>query len=327
VPDAAVLDPPPTAAAATGPLADLILCRLLVAPKGAGVAVLAKAVGEAYPQPPSREQVVETVAGLKAAGLLEPGRGNRLSAAGRDQAHAYLDVAELPDRTNWAAVKARHLLPKALGVPAADVATAGKLASVLLRRRFELPAGAGDTPTGVLEALACKLLGFPSLLTLKAVAAAVISRECDVDPPLAAENLTTAGPAVLLGARRKGLDGLRSVALAGLTTAVSPPAEPEPFDLPTFAETVTAVARHCPTGRFGGDKVFIGHVWRQAQAEPQFPRLTLPEFKGRLVEANRERLLTLSRADLVQYMDPADVRESETEYLGATFHFVLTERE
>ena len=56
------------------------------------------------------------------------------------------------------------------------------------------------------------------------------------------------------------------------------------------------------------------------------PPLDLPAFKQRLVEANQAGLLTLSRADLVQVMDPADVRDSEIQYLNATFHFLLVER-
>ncbi len=55
--------------------------------------------------------------------------------------------------------------------------------------------------------------------------------------------------------------------------------------------------------------------------------MDLPAFKRRLTEANNARLLTLSRADLVQLMDPADVRESETRYLNAEFHFVLVDKE
>ena len=62
-----------------------------------------------------------------------------------------------------------------------------------------------------------------------------------------------------------------------------------------------------------------------SQREPNFPRLTLGEFKHRLVEANSQHLLHLSRADLVQAMDPQLVAESETTLLNATFHFVLLE--
>ena len=330
MPDAALLDPPAITAppaAPTGPLADLILARLLPAKSSVGLGVLAKAVGEAYQRPPTGPHVADAVAGLKAAGLVGPGRGNRLTPAGRERALAYLGVADLPPAATWAAVKANFLLPKALGLPAAAVGTAGKLTAALLRQRFDLPAGTGDTPAAAMEALACKLLGFPDHVTLKAVAAAVVSRG-RLDPPLSAETFATAGPGVLLRVRKAGVEGLRAVALAGLTDAAAePPAAPEPFDLSAFAATVRAVARHCPTGRFGDTKVFIGHVWRRTQDEPQFPRLDLPGFKARLVEANRARLLTLSRADLVQFMDPADVRESATAYLGSEFHFVLTDRE
>ncbi len=88
-----------------------------------------------------------------------------------------------------------------------------------------------------------------------------------------------------------------------------------------------AAARDCPTGRFGDNKVFISHVWRRLRDEPGVPAMDLPAFKGRLTEANNARLLTLSRADLPQLLDSADVQESETRYLNAEFHFVLVEKE
>jgi hypothetical protein len=53
----------------------------------------------------------------------------------------------------------------------------------------------------------------------------------------------------------------------------------------------------------------------------------LADFKNRLVEANQQGLLHLSKADLPEAMDPNDVRESETPYLNAVFHFVLIDRE
>jgi hypothetical protein len=45
-------------------------------------------------------------------------------------------------------------------------------------------------------------------------------------------------------------------------------------------------------------------------------------FKKQLVEANRIGLLNLSRADLIQAMNPDDVAKSATRYLNAVFHFV-----
>jgi hypothetical protein len=50
--------------------------------------------------------------------------------------------------------------------------------------------------------------------------------------------------------------------------------------------------------------------------------MTEAGFKDRLIEANRQGLIRLSRADLVEAMDPADVRASETTWLNAVFHFV-----
>jgi hypothetical protein len=134
------------------------------------------------------------------------------------------------------------------------------------------------------------------------------------------------------------VDALRDAVLKGWLDGEEPVAPREPveeaparaeavaepaFDLPAFAATVRAAARDCPTGRFGPNKVFINHVWRHLGQEPSVPRLDLDAFKARLVEANRAGLLHLSRADLVEVMDPADVQDSETPYLNAVFHFVL----
>jgi hypothetical protein len=101
--------------------------------------------------------------------------------------------------------------------------------------------------------------------------------------------------------------------------AVEGPAE---LDLASFAACVLAAARACGSGRFGDNKVFIAHVWRALQNDPDFPAIDLASFKSRLAEANHSRFLDLSRADLVQAMNPADVEQSELHYLNATFHFV-----
>ena len=74
--------------------------------------------------------------------------------------------------------------------------------------------------------------------------------------------------------------------------------------------------------RFGDNKVFISHVWNSLQNDTDFYIMDLAAFKQRLAESNNARLLDLSRADLVQAMDPDDVRLSEVTYLNATFHFI-----
>ncbi|WP_201963026.1 hypothetical protein [Comamonas sp. JC664] len=87
----------------------------------------------------------------------------------------------------------------------------------------------------------------------------------------------------------------------------------------SFAEQVLTVARALPTGRFGMNKVFISHVWKALQPEWS----DREAFDAALLEANRSRRLSLSRADLVSAMDPKDVAESEVRSFGARFHFVV----
>jgi hypothetical protein len=89
-----------------------------------------------------------------------------------------------------------------------------------------------------------------------------------------------------------------------------------------LADRIKAAARACPTGRYGDNKVFIAHVWRMLRSDPDFAAMGFERFKDFLAAANNARLLDLSRADLVQAMDPDDVRESEVRYLNATFHFI-----
>ena len=94
-----------------------------------------------------------------------------------------------------------------------------------------------------------------------------------------------------------------------------------PQDDAAFAARVRAAARASKTGRFGDDKVFISHVLRQLTDEGASVN-DAEKFKDRLVSVHRRELLSLSRADLVEAMDPKDVAASETRYLNATFHFV-----
>jgi hypothetical protein len=131
-----------------------------------------------------------------------------------------------------------------------------------------------------------------------------------------------------IGARRADPEELRLavvrswLAPAAETAPREGPASPTPRSfggLEDFAARVLEAARASPTGRFGAHKVFISHVYRALRAPLGLDEST---FKQRLLEANRARLLSLSRADLVEAMEPTDVAASETRYLGATFHFI-----
>lgn len=96
----------------------------------------------------------------------------------------------------------------------------------------------------------------------------------------------------------------------------------QPMELAEFAQRVMEAARTSPTGRFGENKVFLSHVWNRFGDNG----LTRPDFDRLLVEANRENLLTLSRADLVSAMDPVDVSTSEIQLSDSSFHFVRIDR-
>ena len=80
-------------------------------------------------------------------------------------------------------------------------------------------------------------------------------------------------------------------------------------------------------GRYGKENVFVSALWRQLDRDRRLPDLSLDHFKRWLVAANREQLLALARADLVDDMDAGLVEDSEIEDLGATFHFVIDRQE
>jgi hypothetical protein len=330
---------------------DLLLVRLLPPTRRAPAPARVRAdVARFFGNAPSDECWQETVDGLVHAGLLAT-KPWRLTEAGRRRALDFLGTRELPPRCNWGTIQAKFLVPKALGLaPTAPetvkrIANEEGLAAVLLKRRFELGLGPSPSLGAVLEALACRELGFPEASSLVEVKRRVLARLIGSDEGLSDDALKKTLPRVLLGARSGGIRGLRGALLQAWADATAPRQAPAPptakrasdvvvqepssadFDLPAFARTVKAAARHCPTGRFGDNKVFISHVWRHLREEPGFPAMDLPTFKERLTEANNARLLTLSRADLVQVMNPADVQESQTRYLTGEFHFVLVEKE
>jgi len=298
------------------PLADLLLARLLIpGKKPPALGVIHKDLAPLFHGGLTKDRVAAVLAELRSSGFL-PAKGQLLTDAGRARGLAYLGIAQLPPKCNWAMIRAKFLIPKTLGLTpwseaeVARLGTADKLAARLLKQKYDLPVSADTNLTGVLESLVCRLIGYPKLTTLKELAAVAISREVSAEPVLPVKELNKVAPRLLLGSTKSGIEGFRALVLNGTLKDTIP-----------FAERVTAAARTCPTGWFGDDLVFISHVWRHVQ--PEFPSLDLAGFKTKLLAANRALLLTLSRADLVQAMKPEDVRESETSYLNSVFHFIL----
>lgn len=74
--------------------------------------------------------------------------------------------------------------------------------------------------------------------------------------------------------------------------------------------------------RFHSDRAFIASIYEHMRKRGLLGGMTLDQFKQRLIELHRARLLRLTRADLVGRMPRAEVDRSEARYLDATFHFV-----
>jgi uncharacterized protein (DUF2267 family) len=323
--------------ATSAAVADLILVRMILPSKRpVAPSVVRKDVSKLLDSELSTTAFDELRSELASAGLLtkEKRKAFALTDAGRERALQFLGIDALASRTNWSTVLAKYLFPKAAGLTASAASklnNGDKLAAFILKRKYGLPAGAGSTVMQVLEAVACKQLGFSEETTLDGLLCAVLSSI------MGSERLTKKKLAEQLPLFETGLtaikadDARRKVVrdwLAGIRTPLRLPEShsAEPFDLIAFAATVRTLAgKSPPQDRFHNNKVFIAALWQATQQEPSFPRLSLPEFKQRLVEANSRNLLHLSRADLVQAMDPRLVADSETEYLNATFHFVLLE--
>lgn len=331
----------------TSLVGNLILARLLTAGKRPlSPAKLREDLSRLFPHPPIGEQWQGHLEELTQAGMITM-KPLRLTESGRSEALAFLGLEALPPRTDWRALQRGYLVAKALGLDSEAKTLREKiqdeegLAAYLLRSRYDVPLSGTATLKKVLEALACKQIciavGIPPETTLVATRNGVLSRLINSPERLTWEKLQKEVPGHTTGTRLSGRNSLHEAVLKGWLerSTNSNPQERisieesarEDFDLATFAVTVRAGALRCPSGRFGDNKVFISHVWSCLREETPFRHFDLESFKENLLKAHLAGLLQLERADLVQAMEPADVRESEIAYLNATFHFVLVERD
>jgi hypothetical protein len=320
---------------AVGLKLQLLLARLLVAAKRAPtISAVRKDLAKALGSEPSTETMQDWIDRLRADGLI--GEKLMLTEAGRRHVLEFIGADSLPPRTNWATMMTRYLVPRALGVGLSNAPLVKKLsredglAGLVLKRRYGIERTEKESLDSVLEAIVCQKLGYdvPTLKELKKrKLAELLSAKDHMIPKqpkqqvralLDANNMNELR-AIVLG---EWLNAIASNDYKATATNVS-----APFDLDAFARTVIAVARSCPTGWFGDNKIFISHVYQHLNEEPAFGGMNLDDFKRRLVEANRTNRLTLSRADLVSVMNPEDVRESETRQLDAVFHFIFVARE
>jgi len=255
-----------------------------------------------------------------------------LTPEGRQAVLASLNVSQLPTKPKqtWAVLKKSLLLARSLGLPAPGQAFSkgpGFKAAVL-RQKFDLPLGDYPDLKSVKVELTRKLLamGPKEKISLETVQAAIFGRELGEHRPADPKKVLDRLISRQVGARRDDEKEVRDAVLrAWIDGSIDQPewrpsaSHPE---LAGFVQKVRAAAENCITGRFGDNKVFIIHVWRALQNDADFRGMDLAAFKQRLAEANNARLLDLSRADLIQAMDPDDVRLSEVTYLNAAFHFI-----
>jgi hypothetical protein len=265
-----------------------------------------------------------------------------LSPGGREKALAVLGVPALPKRPSWKGVY-NLLVARGQGVEATPVALRrvakpdGLAAAVLEKHhRLQAPSRSELSLSKVGHALAWRELGVESTepFSLKAVLSHIVQKTCG---PAAAPRDSRAALAMLAAAALdvpRGDAPLRAAlvqrwmeapATLDAPAAIPPAAAVAPDDaaaLRAFSRRALEAARASPTGRWGEHKVFVSRVWDEYQRRGGGSVISLEAFKLMLVRANQGRLLSLSRADLVEEMDAEDVRRSEIASLGATFHFV-----
>jgi hypothetical protein len=339
----------------------LVLVRLLVVgPKGESASKITKDLDPLFSQRGTSavlsERIDEALTALKSIDLVVPlpAKGRKAApkflptAMGYREGLEFLGVAQLRPKTTWTVLRKSYLPALALGMPVSNDTVFKTLSAepafqaVLLKRQFELSIAEIPKPDEATDALAWKLIGIEGegrKFNPKNIKTALFNRELGTGRALDFKKAATRLLAQRVRARRDDPKELRDAVVRGwidqdedagtreATTTLSGPVPPLPsatssLDLPAFAEQVKSTARNCLTGRFGENKVFIAHVWKAIQADPNLGAMDFSTFKERLTEANHARLLDLSRADLVQAMDPDDVRQSEVHYLNATFHFV-----
>jgi hypothetical protein len=293
----------------------------------------------------------QTLTDLEQRGLVEA-KPFRLTDAGRRQAAAFLGLDAPPANAKWTALRDRHLIACALDIDPNDkdllkkVGGSKEFWAAVLVKYFQLPGSPVPTQSQAKSMLAWQQLrkghdielSPTAKFTPDAVLKATLLKGQHVKDPvtLLATQVTKADNNNVNKVREAVIRRWLAEREAIGTPAPSPSQSvahpsPPPFDLDAFAARVRELARTAPTGRFGDNKVFLSHVWNRFRESASAGGaggngMSRADFDRHLVEANRQNLLTLSRADLVSAMDPGDVAESEIRLPHSTFHFVRTDR-
>lgn len=319
---------------------------------------LARLVTPAASRSAWRERLGPVLRTLEDRGLID--RRRRLTERGKSALRDALGARRTP---TWREVRDQVLPALALGGDPKTTGGAARLQSAVLTRLLGLDGQATVTQVlDALVAAELGLPpGKVTLGKIRAVVLAQragVANRGDAEAmakQLAATSLraprSDAAQLRLALVRRWLADGAGSVpALAGDATA-RPPSEPatppgatgEPptetpavsspaasrapgvaLDDDAFAAMVNDAIRAIGSdGRYGPHKVFVSAIWHQLAGDPRCVGMSVDELKRRLLDAHRNDLLSLARADLVGAMDRDAVSASEIRDRGASFHFVL----
>jgi hypothetical protein len=312
-------------------LQNVVLCRLWTVHKNASPAGVAKSLfrfaASQMSEAEWRRVVDETIEAARAGGLVDK-QSLHLTKEGRERVKRL--VGGRPSSTKWDDFKRRDL-PRVVTI--ADSKT--NLTTHLLSEALACESAKNEIE--VVDQFIVRSLGIRhGKVTLGTVRAALLAKQLGlpVRPRLA--EVTRLAAVKLSGARTGSSDDVRDAMVSkyvrhdlkndgnGTSNGTKSAMEERSDADDTFATKVLAAALSNRARRYGPTKAFIGSVWELLKSDAEIARLGEAGFKDRLVEAHRRGALNLSRADLVAAMDPADVRASETNHLGATYHFINT---
>lgn len=285
----------------------------------------------------------------------------QITDMGQKQALQSLGLQSMPPTSRWLTLRNRYLIATLLKLPTAinqsdrfSVANANGLRAAILINAFQLAIDSHPTLVKVRDSLLWQQLAQPAnnisrqrqlaqsnfmqtkSFTINSAASLLLSSVLGTERELSWDNALKQLAAKAIGARRINPEELR-LAILRIATQPQPVStqpqplkkrlsqslqQPEALDLEHFASQMNQSAKRCQTGKFGDNKLFISHVWRQMERDHNTFGLDLNKFKHYLILANNKGLVSLSRADLPYAMDQEDVSTSETPYLNSTFHFI-----
>lgn len=338
-------------------LADLLLSRLLFADKkGMTVSELKVALkaiaGSELSNTAHSEQIETTLTNLSEQGYTQPVSSSRYQLSDRGGEHILdaLNLKTLPPRLQWQTLKNTDWIAHALTLPALSTETrkrlgeADGLRAAILQQGFDLPIAPFGTLTQARNALLWQQLcdaqtaerlqaQLPDLrqqvFNQGTVMAALLNDLLQTAKPLPWDKALSQLVAKVAHAKRTSPDELRTAILRQAMTSTASPSPstdttPTPATLSdeAFAELTLNAAKATQDGRLGDAKVFISRVWATLQQQHPDLTLSLEDFKQRLLTANQQRRLDLSRADLAYALDAHDVSASEINHLNSTFHFI-----